>query len=140
MSKVNQIVEQIVAQHINPIVGRIPEYPLIGKKAVKATLDCDETLAILTLRMMYHLQTDLEQVRKDTHEKNRQGFMSSDATVGSTLAVSIESGRELSLEEMERAVSIGRKYSRQLTRQLTSWAIRTHPEIAPFLKSKFNVE
>lgn len=78
-------VMQFIAQRINPVVAQPPSYPFVGEGRVKAALKASGELQLATCALMYHLQTQHEQSRRDTEVRNRVGFMSSDAWHGTRI-------------------------------------------------------
>jgi hypothetical protein len=122
----------VLCEAIPPIVAQPPLYPFIGVKAVKARLEADSVVQQATLAMLYHLQTGDEQQARDTHHKNRAGFMSSDAFTGTRLAEKLILGLELEADELERASRIATKYSKQLSIQLRRVAMEQDPRLASY--------
>lgn len=128
---VNEIVAKI-AETIPPVIAAPPAYPFVGQKAVKAVLEANEDIQLLTIRLLHALQTEAEQARRDTEVRNKAGFMSSDAYNGSRIAETLASGGELSYEDLERVPRIATKYSKQLTTQLRLHAMIADPKLAAY--------
>lgn len=122
----------VLCEAIPPVVAQPPLYPFIGVKAVKARLEADPVVQHATLAMLYFLQTQDEQQARDTHHKNKAGFMSSDAFTGTRLAEKLVLGLELEADELERASRIAVKYSKQLSIQLRRVAMQENPMLAAY--------
>lgn len=131
MSTINQIVSQIAAI-IPPVIAAPPQYPFVGKNAVKATLLVNDEVQLLTVQLMYLLQTQDEQARKDTEVRNKAGFMSSDAKPGSIVAEKLILGMELEAEDRAWVAKHSTKYSKQLTQQLVRHAMASDPKLAAY--------
>lgn len=123
---------QVLCEAIPPVIAQPPLYPFVGVKAVKARLEADPTVQQATIAMLYFLQTDDEQQAKDTHHKNRAGFMSSDAHTGTKLAEKLILGLELSPDEEDRMARIATKYSKQLSVQLRRVAMEQDARLAAY--------
>lgn len=131
MSDVNALIARIAAI-VPPVIAAPPAYPFVGQKAVKAALEASDELQGLTVQLMFALQTESEQLARDTEVKNRAGFMSSDAWHGSRLAVSLKVGSELPPEDVERVTRIACKYSKQVTVQLRRFAMMQDAKLAAY--------
>jgi hypothetical protein len=135
MSSVNSVVAAMVgileSDHgislVNEAKVRSGEFPFPGVKAIKAALEQNDSLAIMTVVLMNHLQTEFEQQVRDTKDKNRVGFMSSQAKNGTRLAEMIDAGIDLEGKDLELALKIGRTYSKQVSVQLRRYAIVLNP-------------
>ena len=121
-----------LCEAIPPVIAQPPAYPFVGVKAVKARLEADTDVQKATLLMLYFLQTGDEQQAKDTHHKNKAGFMSSDAYVGTRLAEKMILGIDLDSEEEGRVSRITTKYSKQLSIQLRRVAMEQDPRLAAY--------
>lgn len=118
-------------------VAQPPLYPFVGEKAVRAKLQtADRDVLKAVALMMWSLQTESERAERDTDERNKAGFMSSDAWTGSVIAERIALGGELTAEQLawvtDRACSGRgmRGYAKQLSVQLRSAAIANDPRLA----------
>ena len=121
----------LIAEIIPPVVSTDPRcYPFVGKKAVKAALDSNLQLQLATVAMLYHFQTPAEQQARDTEAKNKIGFMSSDAWHGCRLGEALANGDGLAPEDLDRAVKMSLKYSRQLSVALRNKAMADNPVLA----------
>ena len=128
---VNSLMSKIAAI-VPPVIAAPPAYPFVGQKAVKAALESNEELQLLTVQLMHALQTEEEQKARDTEVRNKCGFMSSDAWHGSRIAETLAQGGELSLEDADRIPKIACKYSKQLTTQLRRFAMIDDPKLAAY--------
>ncbi len=128
---VNSLMSKIAAI-VPPVIAAPPAYPFVGQKAVKAALESNEELQLLTVQLMHALQTEEEQKARDTEVRNKCGFMSSDAWHGSRIAETLSQGGELSLEDADRIPKIACKYSKQLTTQLRRFAMIDDPKLAAY--------
>jgi hypothetical protein len=122
----------VLCEAIPPVVAQPPLYPFVGVKAVKARLEADPVVQEATVVMLYFLQTQDEQQAKDTHHKNKAGFMSSDAFTGTRLAEKLVNGLELEADEEDRVARIATKYSKQLSIQLRRVAMEQDPRLAAY--------
>ncbi len=131
-----------LASEINPIVntdGR--QYPFIGEKGVRHSLELSQDLRIANAVLMFHLQTEAEQAKKETTDKNRRGLMSSHAATASSVIPALLDGIEPDAELVYRADGqkfvgheaylshLGGRYAKQLSVALRCWAIARHPEL-----------
>lgn len=130
-TNVNALVARI-AEIIPPVVAQPPAYPFVGAKRVKEVLASNEEVQLLTIRLLHALQTESEQLARDTEVRNKAGFMSSDAWHGSRIAEVLGAGGELSIEDLERIPKIASKYSKQLTTQLRRFAMIDDPKLAAY--------
>lgn len=137
MSKVNQLVSSLEVafqshglQLVNQSKVATGEYPFLGQKAIKTVLDADADVQRLTVELLYQLQTEDEQAKRDTKERNKCGFMSSDAWHGSRIAQALEAGAMLNDEDEARVPKIACKYSKQLSVQLRRLALVRDPKLA----------
>lgn len=116
------------------------KYPFTTKAQIKARLDSDADYALQALVTLYDHQTPHEQETLSTQFKNRVGFMSSHAVVGSKLAVKIKSGETLTDEEHFKALSIISRYSRQLAQIERNRALEANPNLAQESACFFTVQ
>jgi len=121
-----------LAEICPPVIAQPPAYPFVGTKAVKRVLESDATFRLLTISLMWHLQTASEQAKRDTETLNKAGFMSSDAFVGSKLAEKLAAGVVLEGDELARADKIATKYSRQVCAQLRRVAMVADAKLASY--------
>ena len=122
----------IVTSFINPVVAAPPAYPFVGVKAVKAELERNPEIQKAVVCMLWHLQTETEQAKRDTEVRNKAGFMSSDAWHGSRIAERLANGMELTGEDEAKIAAIACKYSKQLSIQLRRQAMVENPALAAY--------
>ena len=121
-----------ISEKLPPVVAQPPAYPFIGEKAVRKALQEDYDLQELVVCMLFHLQTQSEQDTRDTKEKNKAGFMSSDAWHGTRIAQKLVLGEILEHDEIERVQKISVKYAKQTTVQLRRVAMLEDPKLASY--------
>ena len=121
-----------IVSFINPVVAAPPAYPFVGVKAVKAVLTSTPEVQRATLCMLWHLQTETEQAKRDTEVRNKAGFMSSDAWHGSRIAERLACGMDITAEDEARIEKIASKYSKQLSVQLRRQAMVENPALAAY--------
>jgi hypothetical protein len=119
-----------LAEQIPPVVAAPPAYPFVGQKVVKAILETEGSVQEAVVAMLYFLQTDKEQALRNTEQKNKAGFMSSDAWHGTLIGEKLANGAELSDEDRIRIPRIACKYAKQLTVQLRREAMCNDPKLA----------
>ena len=128
---VAEMVARLESEHgillVNEAKVRSGEFPFPGVKSIKAALEQDDSLALQTVVLMNHLQTEFEQQVRDTKDKNRVGFMSSQAKNGTRLAEMMTLGAILEDKDRELALKIGRTYSKQVSVQLRRYALVLNP-------------
>ena len=105
-------------------------YPFVTKTQIKNRLETEPTFRLQAMAILHTLQTEHEQATKSTKNKNRQGFMSSHAVKGSTVAEKIKAGEPLSDEDMQTVDKIAPRYSRQLATFFRAQAIANDPALA----------
>jgi len=105
-------------------------YPFVTKATIKDRLENDSDFRLQAMAILHTLQTEHEQATKSTLSKNRQGFMSSHAVKGSTVAVKIKAGEKLSEDDWKVVDSIAPRYSRQLATYMRAKAIAENPALA----------
>jgi hypothetical protein len=105
-------------------------YPFATKKQIKTQIEADPEFARQCLLVIHDRQTEVEQERKETINKNRRGFMSSHAVRGTTLALKIRSGEWLNPEEEGLVVSIASSYTKQLASHFRAAVLAEKPELA----------
>jgi hypothetical protein len=134
---------QRLAEAVPPVVSRDARvYPFVGEKAVRARLENDPDLRTLVAVTMFHLQTDAEQAKRETIEKNKRGLMSSHAASASKLIQSLILGASPD-EALEYRCDgqkftgheaflqhIGGRYAKQTSVCLRTWAMAENPELA----------
>jgi len=89
-------------------------YPFRSKKDIVAQVESDDEFCVRCLSILYDRQTASEQSNGSTETRNRQGFMSSHAVVGTKLAKKAAEEGTLEGEELEQARTITARYGRQL--------------------------
>jgi hypothetical protein len=105
-------------------------YPFTTKAQIKNRLDNDQAYRIQAMAILHTLQTEHEQATKSTLNKNRQGFMSSHAVKGSTVAMKIKAGEPLTDEDLVVVDTIAPRYSRQLATFARAQEIAQNPALA----------
>ena len=105
-------------------------YPFITKAQLKERLSSDHDFACKAMVILFALQTEYEQAKDTTLDRNRQGFMSSHAVHGSRIARAISAGEVLSEEDHARVDVIAPRYSRQLAVYFRAQAIASQPALA----------
>ena len=121
-----------LSSKIEAVVAAPPMYPFVGVKAVKAKLEADPEIQKAVVCMLFHLQTEAEQAKRDTEVKNRCGFMSSDAWHGSRLAERLINEMGLTADDEAKIAKIATKYSKQLSVQLRRMAMIANPALAAY--------
>jgi hypothetical protein len=109
--------------------SNIKSYPFVTKSTIKARLAGDNAFVLQCLGILLSRQTASEVEAKNTVVRNRQGFMSSHAVKGTTLAVKAEA-EGLSEEETEVARELCSHYTKQLAAHMRAEAIEANPELA----------
>ncbi len=104
-------------------------YPFATKAQILAS-QSDFSVCLEHNEQLFAAQTAEEQDAKDTRVKNRRGYMSSHAVVGSTLALKARAGEELTPEEQDKIRSIVCRYGKQLAAMAREEAIAQNPELA----------
>jgi pyruvate/2-oxoglutarate dehydrogenase complex dihydrolipoamide dehydrogenase (E3) component len=105
-------------------------YPFATKAQIKTQIDSDPEFARECLLVIHARQTEVEQEKKETINKNRRGFMSSHAVRGTELARKILGAEYLNPEEEELVVSIARSYTKQLASHFRQVTLEEKPELA----------
>lgn len=119
-----------LAEIVPPVVSRQPNmYPFVGQKAVKAKLEASRDMRELAFVALFHLQTDFEQDKGETKDRNKRGFMSSHAWHGARIAKALIAGETISQEDSDRVDEYSVRYSKQMTAALRTEAIRQEPEL-----------
>ncbi len=121
-----------IGEKLPPVIAQPPAYPFIGEKTVRKALTEDYDLQEAVVCMLYFLQTESEQARRDTESKNKCGFMSSDAFNGTRIAETLIQDGVLSVEDCDRVPKIAMKYARQTTVQLRRMAMVNDPKLASY--------
>lgn len=125
------------------LTGRRPgEYPFIGEKEVRRLLKTNTVVAMACAVLMFHLQTEEEQVSRETKDSNKSGFMSSHSTIATTTVESLLKGEEpvtpkggyradgIEFEDWDTYLShVGGRYAAQLTRRLRRHAVTVDPTL-----------
>ncbi len=105
-----------------------PQYPFRSKSSIKEDIETSDSFMLSCLQIMLDRQTDFEQESKSTVVKNRRGFMSSHAVVGTALAVKATT-EGLNAEETDKARSIVLRYTKQLAEHFRAADIAANPEL-----------
>ncbi len=126
----NQMVASVSASGGGIMTQNTNKYPFQTKAQIKARLTSDKDYALSCLVRLYNLQTEYEQEKQTTVNKNRRGFASSHAVNGSKLAVKVISGEPMTDEETAQACEIASHYSKQLAAVSRETACEENPELA----------
>ena len=102
----------------------------VTKAQIKERLATSQAYRIEAMAILHTLQTAHEQETKSTLNKNRQGFMSSHAVKGSTVAMKIKAGEPLSEDDLAVVDTIAPRYSRQLATFARAQEIANDPALA----------
>jgi hypothetical protein len=135
---------EFLASKIETVICRNGKnYPFVGEKGVRAHLSSSQELKVANAFLMYFLQTESEQAKRSTEDKNRRGLMSSHAKTCSAVITALQNGiPEEELEIELRAdgfefsdvsaylTHIGGRYAKQLSVVLRDHAISKEPELA----------
>lgn len=128
------VAEIVVGEIALPAVkrkgGRDNNYPFQTKADILGKIAENPEFARDCLLTLYVNQTEDEQDTSSTKYKNRRGFMSSHAVVGSALAVKILNEETLDSEEQDKVVAMASRYGRQLAAHLRSLSLAANPELA----------
>lgn len=103
-------------------------YPFATKAQILAS-QTEFSVCLEHNEQLFAAQTSEEQEAKDTRVKNRRGYMSSHAVVGSTLALKARAGETLTPEEQDKVRSIVCRYGKQLAAMAREAAIAANPEL-----------
>jgi hypothetical protein len=118
------------------------QYPFIGEKGVRKAIEDSADLKVANAVLMFWLQTDVEQAKRETTDKNRRGLMSSHAATASKVISALIAGSELdeTLEykcdgskfsgHMAYLEHVGGRYAKQLSIALRAFAMQQEPELA----------
>ena len=101
-------------------------YPFRSKKAIVDDVNSSDEFCLQCLAVLYSRQSASEQAKGTTEARNRQGFMSSHAVVGTKLAKKAAS-ESLDTEEINQARGIVSRYGRQLAAHFRSEEIARDP-------------
>ncbi len=105
------------------------QYPFRSKASILAQIKNDPYFAVECLQIMNARQTAFEQESLKTLVKNRSGWMSSHAVNGGKLA---KKAREegLTSSELDQAVAIVSRYTKQLAAHFRQEEIARDPSLA----------
>jgi len=105
------------------------QYPFLTKAQITARLSTDTGFVLTCLQVMHNRQLSFEQEKASTVVKNRAGWMSSHAKLGTTLAKkALAEG--LTEEETAQAQALVSRYTRQLADHFRKEEIAAKPELA----------
>lgn len=104
-------------------------YPFLTKAQIKARLSTDHGFCCQAILILYALQTEHEQAKSTTVDRNRHGFMSSHAVRGTALAKKLQAGDALTDEESAQVDEIASHYSRQLAVYFRAQEITNQPAL-----------
>ena len=102
-------------------------YPFRSKKQITEQIASDDGYCLSCLTVLYARQTASEQAKGTTESRNRQGFMSSHAVVGTKLAKQLAEEGTLEGEDLDSARAIVSRYGRQLAASERQAAIEADP-------------
>jgi hypothetical protein len=102
-------------------------YPFRSKKDIVAEVESSDDFCLECLGILYERQTASEQAKGTTETRNRAGFMSSHAVVGTKLAKKVADGETLDEEELAQAHKIVCRYGRQLAAHFRQAEIDADP-------------
>lgn len=106
------------------------KYPFVTKKQIAERLAGSAAFQQECLMTLYTRQTEHEQSTGSTKVKNARGFMASHAKRGTELAQKLQSGEELSADEVSEVGSIVSRYTKQLAAAFRAEAISKNPDLA----------
>lgn len=109
-------------------------YPFRSKKQIVEQVNSDDEYCLACLTVLYARQTASEQDSGTTQTRNRQGFMSSHAVVGTKLAKKLAEEGTLEGEDLEQARAIVCRYGRQLAAHERAEEIAKDPAKAELAK------
>ena len=104
-------------------------YPFVTKSQIATQIADDDQFVLQCLGVLLSRQTEHEQEKKTTVERNARGFMSSHAVKGTTLGIKAQ-GEGLTAEEMVSARVIVSRYTKQLAAHFRQEMIESNPELA----------
>lgn len=110
--------------------GRDNNYPFQTKADILGKIAESPEFARDCLLTLYVNQTEDEQDTSTTKYRNKRGFMSSHAVVGSALAVKIYNEEELTDEEQSKVAAMASRYGRQLAAHFRALKLSENPELA----------
>lgn len=118
------------------------QYPFIGEKGVRKAIEDNADLKVANAVLMFWLQTDVEQAKRETTDKNKRGLMSSHAATATKVITALLAGQELD-ESLEYKCDgfkftgheaylthVGSRYAKQLSVALRAFAMQQEPELA----------
>lgn len=112
----------------------VGQYPFRSKKSILAEIASDDAFALHCLTVIHARQTEYEQEAKTTKDRNARGFMSSHAVRGSELAAKVNSGEELTDEDVDKARALASRYGKQLAQHYRAEQIAADPALAEVAK------
>lgn len=105
-------------------------YPFASKKDIREALDTDIAFRNECVMILQSRQTAHEQATLSTKERNRQGWMSSDAVRMGKIAQKLAACEVLTLEEDDKVAERIVKYTKQLAAHFRAEATENKPELA----------
>ena len=108
-------------------------YPFLTKAQIAERLYQSFEARCEAMCLLHTLQTEYEQSRRVTLSRNRQGFMSSHAVVGSRVAEKLKAGETLEDEDVIAINKIAPRYTRQLAVYERAKQIAENPELQKFV-------
>jgi hypothetical protein len=102
-------------------------YPFLTKAQILSRINSDDEFAVRCLLIIAGRQTEDEMETRDTKWKNRRGFMSSHAKVGTELAEKILNGGDYELSDVTLLAS---RYTKQLAEHFRAHSLAENPELA----------
>ena len=104
-------------------------YPFVTKAQIAERLYQSFEARCEAMCLLHTLQTEYEQSRRVTLSRNRQGFMSSHAVVGSRVAEKLKAGEQLEDEDVIAINKIAPRYTRQLAVYERAKQLAGNPEL-----------
>ena len=105
-------------------------YPYPTKREIKTRLETDADFRSECLLVMHERQTTEEIETKGTTAKNKRGWMSSHAHKGTTIALAVIAGEDLSDEQEAWVEASVPRYTKQLASHFRQVARDDNPELA----------
>jgi trehalose-6-phosphatase len=105
-------------------------YPYLTKREIKSRLETDADFRVDCLLVMHERQTTEEIESKGTTAKNKRGWMSSHAHKGTTIALAVIAGDDLSDEQEAWVEASVPRYTKQLASHFRTVARDDNPDLA----------
>jgi hypothetical protein len=114
-------------------------YPLVTKAQIADKMFNSFEYRCEVMCLLHTLQTEYEQATRTTLNRNRQGFMSSHAVVGSRTAEKLKAGETLEDDDVIAINKIAPRYSRQVAVYERAKQLANNPELRA-IAAKFGVQ